>query len=130
MGFQVTDRTRRAAPARSWLWGGALPASIIGALLAGTATAAPVPHEELVIHAGAVIAIPGERTLGPTTIVVRDHRIADVRAGYVDFPDVPTIDLKDRTVLPGLIDTHVHFSFAPETRLWSAAIDTAVITTL
>jgi imidazolonepropionase-like amidohydrolase len=124
MGFQVMDRTRRAAPVRSRLRGGVLPASIIGALLAGTAAAAPASHEELVIHAGAVIAIPGERTLGPTTIVVRDRRIAEIRAGYVDFPAVPTIDLKDRTVLPGLIDTHVHFSFAPETKLWSAAIDT------
>lgn len=124
MSFQVTDRTRRAAPVRSRLRSSVLPASIIGALLAGTAAAAPAPHEELVIHAGAVIAIPGERTLGPTTIVVRDRRIAEIRAGYVDFPAVPTIDLKDRTVLPGLIDTHVHFSFAPETRLWSAAIDT------
>ena len=27
-------------------------------------------------------------------------------------------------MLPGLIDTHVHFSFGPETKLWSAAIDT------
>ena len=92
MDFQVTDRTRRAAPVRSRLRGGVLPASIIGAVLAGTAAAAPASHEELVIHASAVIAIPGERTLGPTTIVVRDRRIAEIRAGYVDFPAVPTID--------------------------------------
>ena len=104
---------------------GALSLSMLGLLLSGTAAAVtPTADEGLVIHAGAVIAIPGERTLGPTTIVVRDHKIAEIRDGYIDFPDTPTIDLKDRTVMPGLIDTHVHFSFAPETKLWSAAIDT------
>lgn len=104
----------------------ALSLSILGLLLPGAAAAEPVPSaaENLVIHAGAVIAIPGERVLGPTTIVVRDHQIAEIRSGFVDFSDTPTIDLKDRTVLPGLIDTHVHFSFSPETKLWSAAIDT------
>jgi len=103
-----------------------LPLSMLGLFLSGAAAAAPAPPaaENLVIHAGTVIAIPGERVLGPTTIVVRDHQIAEMRAGYVDFPDARTIDLKDRTVLPGLIDTHVHFSFSPETKLWAAAIDT------
>ena len=80
--------------------------------------------QDLVIHAGAVIAVPGERTLGPTTIVVRNDKIAQLLPGYVDVGDAPVIDLKDRTVLPGLIDTHVHFSFSPATRNWSAAIDT------
>jgi imidazolonepropionase-like amidohydrolase len=118
------DRVKPAKPARSGFRIGVLATSIMSALPAGTAAAAPAPREELVIHAGAVIAIPGEPALGPTTIVVRDHRIAEIRPGYIDRPDVPTIDLKDRTVLPGLIDTHVHFSFAPETKLWSAAVDT------
>ena len=104
---------------------GALSLSMLCLLLSGTAGATTLTADKgLVIHAGAVIAIPGERTLGPTTIVVRDHKIAEIRAGYIDFPDTPTIDLRDRTVIPGLIDTHVHFSFAPETKLWSAAIDT------
>lgn len=106
---------------------GTLSALVIGASLGGMVVAEPARAESadaLVIHAGAVIAVPGEPILGPSTIVVRGGRIAEIVAGYVDRADVRTIDLKDRTVVPGLIDTHVHFSFGPETKLWSAAIDT------
>ncbi len=105
-----------------------LSALIIGVLLSGGAVAAPVDGEAqgaLVIHAGAVIAIPGEKTLGPTTVVVRGGRIAEILPGHVGRTDARVIDLKGATLLPGLIDTHVHFSFSPETKLWSAAIDTA-----
>ena len=122
--FYVRDIVKPSAHRRATRRIGALSLSMLGLLLSGAATAAPA-RDSLVIHAGAVIAIPGERALGPTTIVVRDDRIAEIRPGYVEFADTPIIDLKDKTLLPGLIDTHVHFSFGPETRLWSAAIDTA-----
>lgn len=79
----------------------------------------------LTIHAGKVIAIPGEAPLGPTTIVIRRGRIAEIVPGHVERPGVRTVDLKRRTILPGLIDTHVHLSFSSETTLTAAAIDTA-----
>ncbi|WP_447750419.1 amidohydrolase family protein [Sphingopyxis fribergensis] len=106
---------------------GTWTALAIGAPLASLAAAAPAHAESadaLAIHAGAVIAVPGERVLGPSTIVVRGGRIAEIAPGHIDVAGARAIDLKDRTLLPGLIDTHVHFSFAPETKLWSAAIDT------
>ncbi len=99
----------------------------IGVSLSGMAVAAPAGAEladTLVIHAGAVVAIPGEKSLGPSTIVVRGGRVVEIQPGYVERADAQVIDLKDRTLLPGLIDTHVHFSFSPETKLWAAAIDT------
>ncbi len=106
---------------------GKLSVLAIGVSLANMAVAAPAGAdvvEPLVIHAGAVIPIPGEKPLGPSTVVVRDGRVAEIRPGYVEHPDARSIDLRDRTLLPGLIDTHVHFSFSPETKLWSAAVDT------
>lgn len=96
--------------------------------LATTVLAAPAHATEpsaAVIHAGRVIAVPGEKPLGATTIIIRDGRIAELHQGYVDVAGARAVDLKGKTVLPGLIDTHVHFSFSPETRYWSAAIDTA-----
>lgn len=82
------------------------------------------PAGTLLIHAGAVIAVPGEKALGPTTVVIRDGRITEIQPGFVERPDARVLDLKGKTLAPGLIDTHVHFSFSPETKLWSAAIDT------
>lgn len=99
----------------------------IGVSLSSMAVAAPAGVEladTLVIHAGTVVAIPGEKPLGPSTIVVRGRRVAEIQPGYVERADAQAIDLKDRTLLPGLIDTHVHFSFSPETKLWAAAVDT------
>lgn len=104
-----------------------LSVSMLALLWSGVADAAlsrSVAPESLAIHAGAVVAIPGKPALGPSTIIIRDRRIAEIRSGYVDVAGGRTIDLKNRTLLPGLIDTHVHLSFAPETKLWSAAIDT------
>ena len=77
----------------------------LAALLAGSsATAAPVT-----IHAGRLMAVPGEAVRGPSTIVVDNGRIVSVSAGYQPATG-GLIDLRDRTVLPGLIDAHVHLA--------------------
>jgi len=63
------------------------------------------------IHAGRVIAVPGQAPRGATTIVVQDGRIAALHDGYLPAPaGAKVIDLKARTVLPGLIDSHTHLS--------------------
>src|SRR6266850_4433768 len=45
------------------------------------------------------------RTIPDVTIVVANGKIADVRSGEAV---TPTYDLRGLTILPGLIDTHVH----------------------
>lgn len=49
------------------------------------------------------------RLLGPHTLVVRDGRIAEVRAGLAG-PAADVIDLSGLTCLPGLIDAHTHLT--------------------
>jgi imidazolonepropionase-like amidohydrolase len=76
---------------------------------AGPATAQSVT----VIHAGGVLDRPGQAAKGPSTIVIRDGKVAAVRAGHADPAEVGAVgarvlDLKDQFVLPGLIDMHVH----------------------
>jgi len=78
-------------------------------LAAGPATAQSVT----VIHAGGLLDRPGQAAKGPSTIVVRNGKVATVRAGHADPAEVgaagaPVVDLKDQFVLPGLIDMHVH----------------------
>ena len=52
----------------------------------------------------------GERFLdGGGTVLVRDGRIVGVEPGFPDLgTDWEIVDCSDGTVLPGLIDTHVH----------------------
>lgn len=54
----------------------------------------------------------GERTLPDATVVVRDGRIAAVGSGVATPADVERIDGRGDTLLPGLIDAHVHLHAA------------------
>lgn len=63
------------------------------------------------IQAGRVMAVPGKAILGPSTIIVDGGRILSIQSGYVAPPaSAALIDLRDKTVLPGLIDSHVHLA--------------------
>jgi imidazolonepropionase-like amidohydrolase len=88
----------------------------LGSLTAAAADAlAPPTAEVTLVQAGRLLDRPGHAPRGPSTIVIRDGRIAEVREGYVAGPAVgapaaSVIDLRDRFVLPGLIDSHVHLT--------------------
>jgi len=77
------------------------------ALLAGGASAAPT-----YIHAGRLIAVPGQAVRGASTVIVDKGRIVEIRDGYANPAEAGAtiVDLKDKTVLPGLIDSHVHLA--------------------
>ena len=74
------------------------------ALLAASAAATAAP---VTIYAGRLLAVAGKAVRGPSTIVVDNGRIVSVSAGFQPAAG-QLIDLRDRTVLPGLIDAHVH----------------------
>ncbi len=72
----------------------------------------PGAAQTTLIHAGELLAIPGEAAARNQTIIVEDDRIVEVRAGFADAAefgnDVTIIDLRDAFVMPGLMDMHVH----------------------
>ncbi|PCI62436.1 MAG: Xaa-Pro dipeptidase [Kordiimonadales bacterium] len=80
------------------------------ALVAFAATAAAADIK--VIHAGELLAVPGEAPLKNQTIVVVDGRITEVRAGFVAVSEFGEgavfVDLSKSFVMPGLMDMHVH----------------------
>ena len=93
------------------LGGVALLALTAAAAGAQTAPATPQPGPVTLIQAGRLLDRPGQAPRGPSTIVVRDGRIVEIRDGFVDasaFPGATVIDQRERFVLPGLIDSHVH----------------------
>ena len=95
------------------LGGLALLALTVGAAGAQTPPAASASGPVTLIQAGRLLDRPGQAPRGPSTIVVRDGRIVEVRDGFVDastFPGATVIDQRNRFVLPGLIDSHVHLT--------------------
>jgi imidazolonepropionase-like amidohydrolase len=68
---------------------------------------APASHT-VVLHAARMLDVGAGRVVSPGEVLVVGERI--VAAGtHVDRPaGVEVIDLGDRTLLPGLIDAHVH----------------------
>ncbi|MEL6869752.1 MAG: amidohydrolase family protein [Pseudomonadota bacterium] len=65
--------------------------------------------ETTVIHAGTLLAVPGEQPLTEQTVFVTDGVITSVVAGYQNAPmGASTVDLKGHFVMPGLMDMHVH----------------------
>jgi imidazolonepropionase-like amidohydrolase len=91
-----------------------LAAAAASAMMVGAARAQPAPPPEapvILVQAGRLLDRPGQPARGPSTVVVRDGLIVEVRDGFVDasaWPGARVIDQRDRFVLPGLIDSHVH----------------------
>ena len=82
---------------------------VAAALLSTTAHA-----ETVVVSAAHMVDVLAGRTVDHVQIVVRDGRIAAVGNQGDAVPDgARRIDLGDRTLLPGLIDMHVHLTSDP-----------------
>ena len=79
-------------------------------LAAGPALAQPAATPRLLLHCGHLLDVRAGRLLDKQTVVVERDRIVAVQAGYTAAagPQDKVIDLESRTVLPGLIDCHVH----------------------
>lgn len=77
-----------------------------------TAIVSPVVHASTtVIQADRVLAEPGKAPRGATSIVIENGRIVALLEGRQAGPaGAQVVDLGNRFVLPGLIDTHVHLS--------------------
>ncbi len=80
---------------------------LLAALLATSAL--PASAEIIAIKAGRVITDASLAPRGPSTIIVENGRITAINDAAVPIPAGATIvDESARTVLPGLIDAHVH----------------------
>ena len=111
VGFTMTGRSGR------------ILAIILGAVVALPALAAgPAKAEHYVlVHAGTLLAVPGQPPQKNMTVVIHNDRIERVVPGFLPAdgvtraPDstIDVIDLSDRFVLPGLIDAHVHLRDQP-----------------
>jgi imidazolonepropionase-like amidohydrolase len=65
------------------------------------------PADTRVVRAGRLVDVVSGEVHADRALVLEGDRIADVVPAS-DAPSAETIDLSDRTVLPGLIDCHAH----------------------
>jgi imidazolonepropionase-like amidohydrolase len=80
-------------------------------LFAAQVMAQTASEAVVLIQAGQLLDRPGQAPRGASTLVVRGGKIDSLRDGFVgaeDYPGATVVDLRDRFVLPGLIDCHVH----------------------
>lgn len=87
-----------------------LPASAsVGAV--GLATAPYVSDTgSLAIQCGKLIDGVADQPVQTVTVIVRGGRIASIEQGYGKAGDMPLLDLREYTCLPGLIDMHDHLT--------------------
>jgi imidazolonepropionase-like amidohydrolase len=84
----------------------------------------PAAAETVIVHAGRLVTDASKPAAGPSTITITDGRITAVAAGLAPAPaGARLVDLSAKTVMPGLIDMHVHLSGDPGGDFRDEAVD-------
>ena len=103
-------------------------AAVVLACAGLPALAQNAPDRYVRVHCGSLLPVPGKDVQKNVTVVVKNGLVDRVVPG-LDGPDladavkagatVTDVDLKDRFVVPGLIDCHIHLSmeFSPDVRI-------------
>jgi imidazolonepropionase-like amidohydrolase len=87
--------------------------SICTATLALSAAAQQPPAAPIVLHAARLLQVDTGTLLQPGEILVQGERIRAVGSSVEHPQGARVIDLGDATLLPGLIDAHVHLFLHP-----------------
>ena len=66
--------------------------------------------ESFAIQAGHLIVDAAQPARGASTVVVENGRIARIENGFTTPAGATVVDERSRTVMPGLIDVHVHLT--------------------
>ncbi len=82
-------------------------------IFAAFAHSQETPKRPIVVHAARLLEIESGRILTPGEVLVQGERIVEVSSKVTRPDGAEIIDLGDRTLLPGLIDAHVHLFLHP-----------------
>jgi len=87
--------------------------SLLTLALAGPAAWCQPANRSIVLHAARLLDVETGKMIAPGEVLVRGDRIAEVGVKVARPADAEVIDLGNRTLLPGLIDAHVHLFLHP-----------------
>ena len=73
-------------------------------------TATVASAETFAIQAGRLIVDASEAERGASTVIVENGRISRIDSGFTAPAGATVVDQRGRTVMPGLIDVHVHLT--------------------
>jgi imidazolonepropionase-like amidohydrolase len=74
---------------------------------------APAPSSSIVLHAARLLEIDTGKMISPGEVLVEGDHIVEVGSTVTHPPGAQILDLGDTTLLPGLIDAHVHLFLHP-----------------
>ncbi|MGB6942429.1 MAG: amidohydrolase family protein [Bryobacteraceae bacterium] len=83
------------------------------ALLIAAASVCAQPARTIVLHAARLLDVETGNITAPGEVLIQGERIAAVGSSVTHPSGVQVIDLGDTTLLPGLIDAHVHLFLHP-----------------
>src|SRR5271156_5353631 len=86
---------------------------LLPALAGVTCTAQTQAQHAIVLHAARLLDVKNGRVVKPGEVLVRGEKIVEVGSAVKHPAGAEVIDLGDRTLLPGLIDAHVHLFLHP-----------------
>jgi imidazolonepropionase-like amidohydrolase len=91
-------------------------AALLCTALAAQAQEAPAAQgRPIVLHAARLFDVANGRIVAPGEVLVEGERIAEAGSTVSHPAGAETIDLGDTTLMPGLIDAHVHLFLHPGT---------------
>ena len=93
----------------------ALPASFFALIFFVTASGQgqTAPPRPIVLHAARLLDVKAGKLIKPGEVLVQGDRIVEVGLVVRHPPNAEVIDLGERTLLPGLIDAHIHLFLHP-----------------
>jgi len=109
VSFQGYHSGMKPLPAPTWLL-----ICVSLSLLAGAATADSVAaRPPLILHAAHLLDVSTGRLLSPGEVSIEGERISAVGTAVAHPAGSQLVDLGESTLLPGLIDAHVHLFLHP-----------------
>jgi imidazolonepropionase-like amidohydrolase len=84
-----------------------------GAAAVPAAAAATTAVHPILLHAARLIELDTGRVIAPAEVLVEGERISAVGPSVPHPAGTEVLDLGDRTLMPGLIDAHVHLFLHP-----------------